>query len=545
MRVMHIFAVDRVSRIRTLRVGASGRRLTRLFAGGMVVACLAATAIVAVPGATTTAAAVANKPVLTVAEPSGPASLNPGTSNFIDNYTIGNLVYSGPMYFDVLNPKKSVPALATSWRLYNHNTTFEFTLRHDAYFSDGQSVTAAAVKTYLDYVATNPTDAAASATYGGTIKSVSTIGKWTVVVQVKSPSPHLEYAFGGNANGGGYGLFASPQCVAHPSLWNTESCGAGPYMIDPAQTVTGSRYTLIPNPYYYDKARQYWSKIVFLVIPSLTSELQAMETGEVQVMNGDATTNLPAKAQGFATYTPGSANIGLYLSIKGPGSAPLKSLKVRQAMNYAINRAVLAQAFGGTPIDEMYTWDGYSKNYANYYPYDPTKAKHLLAAAGYPKGFTLDALSYGPAGSDGTPLLEGVASQLAKVGITLNITPTASTTTWGPAFNKFPAVAECPCGLDYTSVYYELGFGIYWPNHGYSGISDPTLAAMLTKATSAPPAQASKDWQELWGRTVAQAYFLPTLIEPWYFAYNAKMVSGIASTSWGRYLNPQFWQPVK
>jgi peptide/nickel transport system substrate-binding protein len=502
--------------------------------------------VVTAPGATTTATAAADKPVLTLAEPSGPASLNPGTSNFIDNYSIGNLVYQGPLYFDVLNPQKSVPALATSWRLYNHNQTFEFTLRHNAYFSDGQLVTAAAVKEYLDYVAANKTDAAASVTYGGTIKSVTTIGQWTVVVNVTSPSPHLEYAFGGNAAAGGYGLFASSNCVAHPSLWNTETCGTGPYMIDPAETVTGSRYTLIPNPYYYDKSQQYWSKIVFLVIPSLSSELQAMETGEVQVMNGDATTDSPAKAQGFATYDPGGTNTGLYLSIRGASpSAPLKSLKVRQAMNYAINREVLAKALGGIPEDEIYTWDGYSKNYANYYPYNPTKAKQLLVAAGYPKGFTLNALSYGPDGTDGTPQMEAIASQLAKVGIILKITPTSSTTTWNAAFGNYPTVAQCPCGLDYTSVYYEIFFGVYYPTHGFSGFSDPTLAAMLSKANNAPPAQASKDWQEMWGRTVTQAYFVPTLIQPFYFAYNTKTVRDIASTSWGRYLNPQVWQPVK
>jgi peptide/nickel transport system substrate-binding protein len=527
-----------------LRVGASSGRLARWFAGGIVAAGLAATALVTVAGATTTATAAAHKPVLTVAEPSGPASLDPGAGNFFDDYLIGGLVYPGPMYFDPYNPKKSRLALATSWRLYNHNKTFRFTLRHNARFSDGQLVTAAAVKKYLHYVAHNKTDAAAGATYGGTIKSVRTIGKWTVVATVKSPAPHLDYAFANS--GDGYGTFASSKCVAHPALLKKQTCGAGPYMIDPAKTVVGSRYTLVPNPYYYDKAQQHWSKIVFLVIPSLPSELQALETGEIQVMDGDQTTNSPAKAKGFATYTPATENTGLYLSIKGSSAAaPLKSLKVREAMNYAINRKALASAFGGTPIDEINTTDGLSKKYANYYPYNPTKAKQLLAAAGYAKGFTLDALSYGPYGSQGTPQVQGVASQLAKVGITLNITPTTSATTWSPLFNKYPAVAQCPCGLDYTSVYYQIFFGAYFPNHGYSGISDPKLAAMWRKANSAPPAQAAKEWKNVWGRTVKQAYFVPTLIHPLYFAYNAKKVKDIASTAWGHYMMPAFWQPVK
>jgi peptide/nickel transport system substrate-binding protein len=530
-----------------LRGGGSGGLLTRWLAAAIAVAGLAATAAVTVPEAITTAMAAAkNKPVLTLAEPTGPGGLNPGNGLFNDNLALDHLVYQGALYYNPLNPKKSLPALATSWRLYNHNKTFRFTLRHNAHFSDGQLVTAAAVKKYLKFVAKNKTDAAASVTYGGTIKSVTTIGKWTVVVHVKSPSPHLMYAFGGGSSAGGYGLFASPHCLARPSSLNTKTCGTGPYMLDPAKTVTGSRYTFIPNPYYYDKAQQHWSKIVVLVISSLQSELQAMETGEIQVMNGDSTTDSPAKAHGFATYNPGGANIGLYLSIRGGGaSAPLKSLKVRQAMNYAVNRKALAKAFGGIPRDEIYTWDGYSKKYASYYSYNPTKAKQLLAAAGYSKGVTLDALSYGPAGSDGTPLMGGVASQLAKVGITLNITPTSSTDTWNAAWGKYPSVSQCPCGLDYTSVYYEIFFGVYFPPNGFSGFSDPTLAAMLKKANSAKPAQASKDWKKMWGRTVKQAYFVPTVSQRFYFAYNAKKVKGIGSTSWGRYLNPQFWGPAK
>jgi peptide/nickel transport system substrate-binding protein len=510
----------------------------------VVVAGLAATAGALVQGATaTTASAAANKPVLTIAETSGPNGINPGNGDLSDNYWMGNLLYQGPMYFDVLNPKQSVPALATSWRLYNNNKTFEFTLRHNAYFDDGELVTAAAVKKYLDFVAANKADATASETYGGTIKSVTTVGKWTVVVNLTSPAPHVEYAFGGWSLG--FGDFASPKCVAHPSLLNTESCGAGPYMLDPAATVAGSRYTMIPNPYYYDKAKQYWSKIVILVIATPSSELQAMQTGEIQVMNGDGTTNSPAKAHGFATYNPPGENSGLYLSIRGGrASAPLNNLMVRQAMNYAIDRKALARAFGGIPIDEIYTFDGYSEKYANYYPYDPTKAKQLLAAAGYPHGFTLSALSYGPYGSLGTPQLGGIASQLAKVGITLKITPTTSVTSWGPKFNAFPPLAQCPCGLDYTSVYYEIFFGTFYPKTGFSGFTDPTLAAMLTANYKVPANQSAKDWQAMWGRTVTQAYFVPTLIAPVYFAYNTKKVKGIGSTAWGHYINVAFWQPV-
>ena len=96
-------------------------------------------------------------------------------------------------------------------------------------------------------------------------------------------------------------------------------------MIDPSATVLDSKYTFIPNPYYFDKSQQHWSKIVDLVIGTPSSLLQALQTGEVEAMFGDSTTDGPAKRDGFngnpmvvymdttqigTTYTPTSTWVG-------------------------------------------------------------------------------------------------------------------------------------------------------------------------------------------------------------------------------------------
>jgi peptide/nickel transport system substrate-binding protein len=177
--------------------------------------------------------------------------------------------------------------------------------------------------------------------------------------------------------------------------------------------------------------------------------------------------------------------------LAGSQSAPLKSLQVRQAMNYALNRPALAKAFGGIPSSEMLTEDGYSKKYANYYPYNPTKAKQLLAAAGYPNGFTMDAVSFASQGSFGTPLAQGVAAQLAKVGITVNVEPSPPAQAFTPG--HMTPLFECPCGGDYSSVYYAIFFGVDLPPLGYSGFSDPVFNRLLAKADAAPVSQSATD----------------------------------------------------
>ena len=66
-------------------------------------------------------------------------------------------------------------------------------------------------------------------------------------------------------------------------------------------------------------------------------------------------------------------------------------MQVRQALNYAVNRQAVTQAiYGkyGVPTDETGSLDGLVPSLQNYYSYNPAKAKSLLAAAGYPNGFT-------------------------------------------------------------------------------------------------------------------------------------------------------------
>jgi peptide/nickel transport system substrate-binding protein len=505
------------------------------------VAAVAALLCSACSGNGSTGSKAAAKPVLTVGEVTPPSALNPTTS--IDGLEIvQEFAYEGLTTW--VSPKTpglagvAAPGLATSWRYLKSsppNTKFEFTLRHNARFADGTPVTAQAVETWFNYLAKSPLSAN-WASYFGVLKSVQTVGKWTVVIQLKSPSPNVPYGLT-NINLG-FGTPASPKCVAHPSKLNSGDCGAGPYMVDSAQTTTGSKYTFVPNPYYYDKSAQHWSKVVLLVVPTESSLLQALRTGEIQLAQADASTAAAAKAAGMATPGAADINAGLFLNLKRP--TPLRSLLVRQAMNYAVNRKALAAAFGGNPESEVVTNDGYYPKDANYYPYDPAKAKALLAKAGYKNGVTIpDVVTYGPMGDQGTPQIDAVARQLAQVGIKLQIVSAPTNAAWASDFAKAPPANQNEYSIDHVTVYYQLTMG------GANGWNDSTINGLFNKALIEPPGSnaARADYQAIMARTVTQAYYLPTLLTKIYLMYNPQKVANVQVSPALNWWSPWAWTP--
>src|SRR5262249_36689518 len=267
------------------------------------------------------------------------------------------------------------PGLAVEWHFLKTkagsgraNKDFELTLRRNARYSDGTLVTAAGVKTWLLYVAGA---GGPQASDFGPIASVETTGKWSLVVHLRSPNPSARTELSNDSN---WGVAQSPKCVADPSKLATQTCGAGRYMLAPAQSVTNDHYTLVPNPYYYDKSNQYWSKVVIKIIPTASSQLQALETGQVDVTGGDPSTAKAAEAAGFKVlHAPSGVQI-FSIDVGGAKVKALADARVRQALNYAINRKLIAAAIVGkygSPTAEAAPAEGYDPKVERVYSYNP------------------------------------------------------------------------------------------------------------------------------------------------------------------------------
>src|SRR5699024_4704982 len=127
----------------------------------------------------------------------------------------------------------------------------------------------------------------------------------------------------------------------------THPVGSGPYELDQKATVTGSKYVFTADPDYWGPdSQQLYDKIVMTPYDSSTAMLNAIKGGQVNagVLN-DTTLVDQVKGSGFEVYGWYSDFFGLLLSDRGGElSEPLSHVKVRQAINYALDRKGILKA---------------------------------------------------------------------------------------------------------------------------------------------------------------------------------------------------------
>ena len=494
----------------TVRMG--GRR--RATVVRLVASAVTLLAMVSFTGAKSGASTSRDTPsgTLTIANTEAPGNLNPILStNDGAELMYSDLAYEPIIYVDA-QTNTYQPGLALSWHYTNNGSAFVLNLRPNVEFSDGTTMTAQDVANSILAVGS---DHGGLAIYEAVIKSINVTGPLSLQLNLAGHDPDLPLLLSQSMMGPDV---VAPSALANPATLATTTDGAGPYMLDPAETVAGSTYTYIPNPNFFDPSAVHYSKVVVDVISNLSSELSALQSGQVQFAWGSASTIPQAKSDGLKVYTGLESWDGaLLFDRNGVLAKPLRSLKVRQALNYAINRTADAQTIYGkglataTDEPEVPGYEGYVKSVANYYPYNVAKAKELLKEAGYPHGFNLvvGATSNEYVGS--ASQAQALASNWAAIGVKVQIKSYATVdelvTPWIDA--KLPVTAGGYNGLPiYTEAQQVLtkDAGLFNP---FKSV-DPTLNKLMTVAENAPTlAAGNADWAKVMEEVVKLAWFAP------------------------------------
>ena len=308
---------------------------------------------------------------------------------------------------------KIVPWLATEWSWNDTKTVLTLKLRTDVTFSDGTKFDAdAAAKNLLrfrDGTAPNKSFLAA-------VTDAKAVDAATLQITLKQPDPAmLTYLTQAP------GLMESPKHFGAADE-KTNPIGTGPYVLDTTKTVVGSSYAYTANPNYFAKDQQHWKNLTIKVITTPATEVNAIKGGQIDGMNViDATTVAQIKGAGYTVVDHELDWAGLAIFDRGGKLVPaLKDPKVRQAINYAVDRAGLLKAAAqgnGTVTSSVFpTYSpGFDQAVDQSYTYDPAKAKQLLAEAGFPS-FTMTLPQVPGLGQVQNDLLK---QYLGAVGITV------------------------------------------------------------------------------------------------------------------------------
>ena len=268
------------------------------------------------------------------------------------------------------------PLLAESWQGSSDLKTYTFKLRKGVKFHNGEPFDSAAVKFSFDRAAI-PTSTNKDKSLYQAFESVTAPDADTIVVAVKYSEPNLPFLLG-QASGSIVEPKSAPTNVTQP-------VGTGPYTV--GGWAKGSSITLTKWPDYRNAAAIKLSKVTIRFIGDPSAQVAALLSGDVDVFPRAAVARSVAqfKADPRFNVLIGGSRAKTIVGIN-ERKKPLDDVRVRRAILAAIDRKAMVDGAVdgfGTPIGSFYTPGslGYVDT-TGVNPYDPEKAKKLLAEAG-------------------------------------------------------------------------------------------------------------------------------------------------------------------
>ena len=299
------------------------------------------------------------------------------------------------------------PGLAESWEVLSDQNIIRFHLREGVYWQDKPGVMSSRELIASDVVYSwNRTMASPKriALYYDWIDSFEAVDKYTVDVHYNEYCGNWGYRIGW----GYYTMVSAPPELVEngdPANWK-DVCGTGPFML--TDYVKGSSQTYTRNPNYWGTTvidgKEYdlpfVDTMIWPIMPDESTQLAALRTGKVDISESvrwiyeQTLEDTSPELMKWTWLTTSPLSVGMRMDTE-----PFTDIRVRQAMSMAVNREeMLASAVYGnqgeilsfpyaadwklfTPINEL------PEGASMLLDYNPTRAKELLAEAGYPDGF--------------------------------------------------------------------------------------------------------------------------------------------------------------
>jgi peptide/nickel transport system substrate-binding protein len=482
--------------------------------------------------------------VLVVGQVAEPRSLDPHAVTATNDFRILVNLYEGLVrYRD--GTLEVEPALAESWTVNDAGTEYAFTLRRGVRFHDGSALDAEAVKFNFERMLDGDhpfhhTGPFPLSFFFDAVEEVRAPDPHTVEFTLSEPyAPflsHLAYPTG---------LIVSPTAVrSHAEAFGRNPSGTGPFRF--VEWRSNTRVVIERNDEYWGTPPALRA-VVFRPIRDANTRVAEMLSGGIDLMVEVPPDNLALFRDDPAFEVHEAAGPHLWFLILNTREGPLADQRVRQAVNYAIDKRALvedvlqgAATIASGPIPPAFAWA--HDDTLEPYPHDPDRARALVQEAGHAGASLTFYVAEGGSGMlDPIPMGTAIQADLARVGLEVRI----ETYEWNTFLARVnPGLAgqadmaqmawmtNDPDTLPYLALRTEA-----WPERGgfNSGYySNPEVDALLEEA------RRTSDRDER-ARRYHRVHALVREDAPWAFIAHWKQSAAASSRVEGLRLQPSFF----
>ena len=363
------------------------------------------------------------RPII-VGQAAEPQSLDPHRVTALNDFRIIHTMFEGlvryrPGSLDI------EPALATDWTVSENGRRYQFDLRQEVRFHDGTAFDADAVvysfERFLDpdhpQADTGPFP---MAFLFGEIESVETTGPHSVAFTLKEPyAPFLSLLAYPSAS-----ILSPAALQAEGRGFGRAPVGTGPFRFEEWQS---RRRVVVERNHNYWGEPAAWPRLLFKPLPDVNARLTDLLAGVTDLIV-DPPADIAAALGPQSGYDVlRQAGPHLWFRILNTAEAPFEDVRVRRAVNYAVDRkAIIDQVLQGSaseaagPVPKAFSW-ALTEEIAPY-PYDPGKARALLDEAEYHGAPVSLLVAEGGSGMlDPVAMAVAIQADLAEVGMPVEL----------------------------------------------------------------------------------------------------------------------------
>lgn len=336
-----------------------------------------------------------------------PGTLDPATTYDADGWSVVHSIYDSLLQYG--DGGALEPLLAESFELID-STTYRVGLRPGVSFHNGDPLDVTAIDATFQHLVADETASQVAANFA-VIDSIEVIDDLTADLVLSEPAPWLP------------AQIAAWFAVLPLSLVESGEVGSAPNGTGPYRFVewrSGDRIVLEANDNYFfesPKGVPVAERVTYRFVPDSTTRVADLLSSNADIVRSVSVDQIGAVESGGAIVErvpiSGCAFVRIPTDIE-----PFSDVRVRQAMNYAIDKEVIVEqllAGEGIVLPNLFVPNGLGyDSELDPYPYDPDRARELLSQAGYPDGFDT---SLDFAATERSDLVMAITSQLSEAGI--------------------------------------------------------------------------------------------------------------------------------